>query len=131
MDALVSTEWLAREQGAADLRILDATYHALDPSRDADAEYRAGHIAGAMFMGLRGLADPDTTLPGMLPPPEQFARRMQALGVGRDDRIVLYDSSQHHTAARAWWMLTTFGASQVAILDGGFVPSGRPRAGRW
>jgi thiosulfate/3-mercaptopyruvate sulfurtransferase len=131
MDLLVSTAWLADEMGADDLRIVDATYFALDPSRDAQAEYEAGHIPGAVFMDLANLKDDNNPLPGMLPPPEKFASRMQALGLGDGSRIVLYDNAPHRTSARAWWMLRMFGASQVAILDGGlykWVSEGRPLA---
>ncbi len=120
MDALVSTEWLAGEMGAADLRIVDASWH-LDPARDAAAEYEAAHIPGAVFMDLAGLADTATELPMMLPRPEKFASRMQSLGLGDGSRIVLYDSSDLHTAARAWWMLRLFGAHQVSLLDGGLA----------
>jgi thiosulfate/3-mercaptopyruvate sulfurtransferase len=120
MDALVSTEWLAGELGAADLRIVDASWH-LDPARDPAVDYEAGHIPGTVFMDLGGLADTTTELPMMLPKPEKFASRMQSLGLGDGSRIVLYDSSDLHTSARAWWMLRLFGAHQVSILDGGLA----------
>ena len=54
---------------------------------------------------------------------------MEALGVGRDDRIVVYDNSPLRTAARGWFMLRHFGAERVAILDGGLQKwrrEGRP-----
>ncbi len=121
MDSLVSTEWLAGEMGAADLRIVDASYFALDPSRDPRADHAAGHIPGAIFMDLGQLADPDDPLPSMLPPAAMFAERMAALGLNDADRIVLYDDTPYHTAARAWWMLRTFGARNVAVLDGGIA----------
>ena len=121
MDLLVSTEWLASEQGAFDLRIVDASYFALEPARDAQAEYEAEHIPGAVFMDLGNLNDGNSALPSMLPSPEMFASRMQALGLGDGSRIVLYDNSPHHTAARAWWMFRTFGSNEVAILDGGLA----------
>ncbi|PVE55879.1 3-mercaptopyruvate sulfurtransferase [Arthrobacter sp. TPD3018] len=124
MDALVTTEWLAAEMGASDLRIVDATYFANFPGetpRDAAAEYEAAHIPGAVFMNLGELRDTDSDLPMMLPSAEKFASRMQSLGLGDGSRVVLYDNSPHHTAARAWWMLRTFGAHDVAILDGGLA----------
>jgi len=119
MDALVSTEWLANELGASDLRVVDASWHG--DTRDAAAEYEAGHIPGAVFMDLAGVADTTTELPMMLPKAEKFASRMQSLGLGDGSRIVLYDDSALHTAARAWWMLSLFGAHDVAILDGGLA----------
>jgi thiosulfate/3-mercaptopyruvate sulfurtransferase len=134
VDSLVSTEWLAGELGAADLRILDASYFLAD--RDARAEYEAAHIPGAVFFDLKQASDPDSPLPNMLPPAYLFASRMQTLGIGDGSRIVVYDNSPLHSSARAWWMLRTFGALQVAILDGGFpkwqaegrpVESGKPQ----
>ncbi len=120
MDALVSTQWLASEMGAPDLRIVDATWF-LEAGRDAAAEYEAEHIPGAVFMDLAGLADEKTELPMMLPSAEKFASRMQSLGLGDGSRIVLYDNSAQKTSARAWWMLHLFGAHAVAILDGGLT----------
>jgi thiosulfate/3-mercaptopyruvate sulfurtransferase len=121
MDALVSTEWLAGELGANDLRVVDATYFLPADGKDAAALYEAAHIPGAVFMDLGELADTSTDLPMMLPSPEKFASRMQSLGLGDGSRIVLYDDSPYHTSARAWFMLRTFGAHDVAILDGGMA----------
>ncbi|MBY8825908.1 3-mercaptopyruvate sulfurtransferase [Sphingomonas colocasiae] len=120
MDMLVSTEWLAGELGAPDLRVVDATYF-LPGGGDAAALYEAAHIPGAVYMDLENLIDTNTDLPNMLPPAEKFASRMQSLGLGDGSRIVLYDDSSLHTAARAWWMLKLFGAHHVAVLDGGFA----------
>lgn len=121
MDMLVSTEWLANELGAADLRVVDATLLAADTGRNALAEYEAGHIPGAVFMDLENLVDSSSSLPNTLPQAEKFASRMQSLGLGDGSRIVLYDDSPWKTAARAWWMLRLFGAHEVAILDGGIA----------
>lgn len=121
MDALVTTEWLAAELQATDLRIVDATYFLAEHGRDAAAEYQAAHIPGAVFMDLAEIADNSSSLPSMLPSPEKFASRMQSLGLGDGSRIVIYDDSPLHTAARAWWMLRVFGAHDVAILNGGLA----------
>ena len=117
MDALVTTEWLAGELGANDLRVVDATMI----EGDAAAHYDAAHIPGAVFMDLKELADTAAPLPNTMPSAEKFASRMQSLGLGDGSRIVLYDHSPHHTSARAWFMLRTFGAHDVSILDGGLA----------
>jgi thiosulfate/3-mercaptopyruvate sulfurtransferase len=136
MDALVTTEWLANELGANDLRVVDATYVLASDGRDPAAEYEAAHVPGAVFFDVGEISDLSNPLPTMLPPPEKFASRMQSLGLGDGSRIVLYDNSPYRTAARAWWMLRLFGAHDVAILDGGFakwqaegrsVESGKPQ----
>lgn len=121
MDSLVSTQWLADEMGASDLRIVDATAFLPEHGRDPLLEYEACHIPGAVFMDLSDLVDSKSPVPNTLPPAEKFASRMQALGLGDGSRIVLYDDSPVKTATRAWFMLTMFGAQNVALLDGGIA----------
>lgn len=119
MDELVSTQWLADNLGQSDLRVVDATLFLPGSDRNARAEYEATHIPGALFLNLEELADLNDPRPGMLPPAAKFASRMQALGIGDGSRIIVYDNSPIRSAARAWWMFRLFGATQVAILDGG------------
>jgi thiosulfate/3-mercaptopyruvate sulfurtransferase len=121
MDALVSTEWLANELGACDLRIVDASWHLPDARRSAAGEYAAGHVPRAVFMDLDDLVDSDSPIENTIPPAAKFASRMQRLGLGDGSRIVLYDDSAVKTAARAWFLLQIFGARDVAILDGGLA----------
>lgn len=129
MDALVSTGWLAGQLGSSDLTILDASWHMPASGRSAADEFRQCHIPGARFLDIDALSDTANPAPHMLPPAAAFAREMEALGVGRSDRIVVYDDSPLHSAARGWFMLRHFGAENVAILDGGlakWMAEGRP-----
>ncbi|MCW2336425.1 thiosulfate/3-mercaptopyruvate sulfurtransferase [Sphingobium sp. B2D3A] len=129
MDMLVSTDWLAKALGAPDLKVLDATAFLPGTPRDPKAEYLAQHIPGALFLDLSTLNDASDPRPAMVPTHAQFAERMAALGIGQDDRIVIYDNSPLSSAGRAWWLLRIFGARQVAILDGGlarWTADGRP-----
>jgi thiosulfate/3-mercaptopyruvate sulfurtransferase len=129
MDSLVTTEWLAGELGAPDLRVIDATIFLPGTARNARAEHEAEHIPGAVFMDLDEIVDASNPAPHMLPPEHKFASRMQSLGLGDGNRFVVYDNSPLHSAARAWWMLRSFGAHYVAILDGGLArwkAEGRP-----
>lgn len=131
MDSLVTTEWLANEMGASDLRIVDATKHLAEAGRDGRAEYLATHIPGAVFMDLADLVDVDAPIENTLPSAAKFASRMQALGLGDGSRIVIYDDSAVKSSARAWFMLRLFGAQNVALLDGGIAKwkaEGRPLA---
>ena len=129
MESLVSTVWLEAELGAGDLRVVDATLFLPGMGRDAHAEYEAAHIPGAVRFGIDEIADKGSAAPHMLPSEHVFASRMQSLGIGDGNRIVVYDNSPLHTAARAWFMLRAFGAHHVAILDGGmqkWTAEGRP-----
>lgn len=129
MDLLVSCDWLAEDLGAPDLRVVDATAFLPGTPRDPHAEYCAGHIPGALWLDLPTLHDPDDPRPAMVPSNALFAARMAALGIGEDDRIVVYDNSPLSSSGRAWWLFRLFGARAVAILDGGlaqWVAQGRP-----
>jgi len=121
MDSLVSTQWLADEIGASDLRIVDATAFLPEHGRNPLQEYEACHIPGAVFMDLAELVDTTSSVSNTLPPAEKFASRMQALGLGDGSRVVIYDDSPIKSATRAWFMLTMFGAQNVALLDGGIA----------
>lgn len=127
MDSLVTTKWLAEQLGAKDLRIVDASVHLPTTGRDPRAEYEEAHIPGAVFLDIEEVSDRDHPAPHMLPPARAFGEAMAALGVGRDDRIVVYDNSDLRTAARGWFMLKHFGADRVAILDGGLQKWRRER----
>ena len=135
MDIVVSTDWLAGELGKADLRILDASLFLPGTPRDPRAEYEAAHIPGAAFLDLPTLADADDPRPGMLPSDQFLTERCRALGIDADSRIVVYDNSPTHSAARGWWMMRLYGVgASAAILDGGlpkWVAEGRPTESGW
>ena len=119
MHSLVTTTWLADQLGAGDLILLDASLHLPAADRDAEAEFTAGHIPGARFLGLSGLADEQSSIPAALPRRDQIQDRLRSLGVAADSRVVLYDDSALRTSARAWFMLRRAGLKNIAILDGG------------
>lgn len=130
MTIFVSTAGLAAQLGQPDLVILDASLFLPGTPRDPRAEYEAAHIPGAVFMDLPALADPDDPIPGQLPPDALMTQRMQALGINPDSRIIVYDNSPTHSAARGWWMMRVYGLGKsAAILDGGlpkWVAEDRP-----
>jgi len=117
---VVSTEWLAARLGTPGLRPVDASWYLPAAGRNAAAEYRAGHIPGAVFLDLDSISDQNTTLPHMLPSEADFAKQVGALGLSSSDGIVVYDGSGTNlSAARVWWMFRVFGHDSVALLDGG------------
>lgn len=126
MNALVSTEWLAAHLD--EVRVVDANWTMPDDPRDYKAEYQTAHIPGAVFFDIDAIADHDTGLPHMMPPPGAFAAAMRALGLGDGQTIVVYDHTGIFSAPRAWWMLRAMGHDKVFVLDGG-LPKWR-REGR-
>jgi thiosulfate/3-mercaptopyruvate sulfurtransferase len=116
---LVSTDWLAERLSQTDLVVVDGSYFLSTLNRNAQAEYLAGHIPGAVFFDIEEVADHSTDLPHMLPGPDQFGKAVGALGIGDGDTVVIYDALGLFSAARVWWTFRIFGADKVFILDGG------------
>ncbi len=118
---VVSTDWLARNLGAADLRVLDASWFMPGVERDPRAEFEQQHIPGAAYINIDDVAQPDThPLPHMVPDEATFGAKVGAQGIGNGDTVVVYDSAGMATAAaRVWWLFRLFGHDRVAVLDGG------------
>jgi len=126
---LVSTEWLGEHLRDRNVVVVDGTWLLPTSQRDARAEYRDGHIPGAVFFDIDAVADHSTELPHMLPGPAQFGEAVGALGIGDGDTVVVYDGAGLYSAPRVWWTFRIFGAKKVYILDGGlpqWKAEGRP-----
>jgi thiosulfate/3-mercaptopyruvate sulfurtransferase len=125
----VTTEWLDAHLCQPDLGLIDASWHLPSTGRNGAAEFRAGHIPGAVFFDIDVIADTSSRLPHMLPDPVEFSSAMRELGLGDGMHIVVYDAHGLFAAARAWWTLRAFGVSDVRILEGGlpkWISEGRP-----
>ena len=119
--ALRSIEWLAENLYDTRLRILDGSFHLPGSGRDPRAEYATGHIPGAVFFDIDDVCDPASRLPHMLPPPNIFVEKVQALGIGDGDHIIVYDQPGSCAATRVWWTFRAFGHHEVGVLDGGLA----------
>lgn len=127
MSDIVSAEWLM--QNLNRVRVVDASWYMPAEKRDARAEFEAAHIPGAVFYDIDALSDHNTSLPHMLPPPDQFARDAGALGIGDNDMAVIYDGAGIFSAPRVWWALKAMGHDEVAVLDGG-LPAWKAAGGK-
>jgi len=114
---LVTADWL--RDNLDNVVLFDVNYHLPTVDRDPEAEFSAAHIPGAMRFDINAIADPDATLPHMLPSTDDFNVAMRALGVNSDSHVVFYDDSNIKPAARGWWMMRMFGHDMVSVLDGG------------
>ncbi|SEW42456.1 thiosulfate/3-mercaptopyruvate sulfurtransferase [Chryseobacterium wanjuense] len=103
------------------LIILDARV-----GKDVHQNYLNKHIKGARFIDLdKDLAEigEDAAFGGRHPLPnvEKFAETLSNLGISEGSHVVVYDDKNgSNAAARAWWMLKSFGLKNVQVLDGGF-----------
>ncbi|MBU8546808.1 MULTISPECIES: sulfurtransferase [Roseomonadaceae] len=129
MELLVSTDWLAAELGKPDLVVLDCTTYLPNEQGNAPDGFRKAHIPGALLFNIDQIADPDSSLPHMIPTPARFEKLMGALGIGNDTRVVFYDQHGLRASPRGWWMMRLFGHEKAAVLDGGLLKwqrEGRP-----
>ena len=128
-NGLISTAELADILGQADLRLFDCTTY-LEPAPEGSSQpylavpgrhtFEAGHIPGADFLDLQGeFSDPNTELRFMMPDVAHLEAAFGRHGVSNDSRVVLYSIGTPMWATRFWWMLTSLGFENVAVLDGG------------
>ena len=126
-EALVGTDWLAAHLSDRHVRVVDGSFKLPGITPTAREDYDRVHIQGAVFFDIDDICEPGTSLPHMIPSTDLFARKVGALGIGDDDRVVVYDAVGLSSAGRAWWMLRLFGHHDVALLDGG-LPKWRAEA---
>jgi thiosulfate/3-mercaptopyruvate sulfurtransferase len=131
---LVSTDQLASRLDDPSWVTIDCRYDLTQESW-GEAQYRAGHIPGAVYASLsRDLAGPSDGRNGRhpLPGPEAMTQTFGRLGVSAGHQVVAYDQDNGMYASRLWWMLRYMGHDLVAVLDGGFAKwlrEGRPTRG--
>jgi thiosulfate/3-mercaptopyruvate sulfurtransferase len=116
---LVSPQWIAERLSAPNVKLVDGSFYLPAMKRDPAAEYQAGHIPGAVRFDIDEIADKSSSLPHMLPSPQEFSAAVGKLGISETDAIVAYDGAGMFSAPRVWWTFRLFGAKNVFILDGG------------
>jgi len=119
---LISTADLAERLDAPGLVLIDVRHELSQPDW-GEAQYRAGHLPGAIFLHLdRDLSAPKTGTNGRHPllAPEAYAKVFGRAGIDDTTEVIAYDQNQGTYAARLWWMLRWLGHDAVAVLDGGF-----------
>ena len=81
--------------------------------------FKEQRIPSARFFDLDVVKDHDSPYPHMLPTAEGFATAMQAMGIKRDDEIVIYDSKELgiFSAPRVGWTFRVFGHPSVHVLN--------------
>ncbi|MBE7210839.1 MAG: sulfurtransferase, partial [Gluconacetobacter diazotrophicus] len=110
------------------LVVLDATAVLPGERFDPARAFADGHVPGARRFDIELFSDPDSELPHTVPGQARFRRLVEALGIGSDSRVVVYDQSGVASAARAWWLFELFGHDAVQVLDGG-LPAWRAAGG--
>ncbi|REC80439.1 sulfurtransferase [Chryseobacterium elymi] len=120
MSPIISSSQL-KKLSPENLIILDARV-----GKDVHQTYLEKHIKDARFIDLdKDLAEigENAAFGGRHPLPDitKFAETLSRLGISEDSHVVIYDDKNGaNAAARAWWMLRSFGLQNVQVLDGGF-----------
>ncbi|MDV7696754.1 sulfurtransferase [Chryseobacterium soli] len=120
MSPIISVSELKENFRQENLVILDARV-----GKDIAQTYLQNHIKGARFIDLdKDLAEigTDAAFGGRHPLPDihKFAATLSDIGVSENSHVVIYDDKNGgNAAARAWWMLKSFGIDNVQVLNGG------------
>ena len=118
-NTFISPAELASQLERSDLNVVDASWYLPADGRDPKAEFLSSRVPGAQFFDIDTVADLEHACPHMLPSEPVFTQCVQALGIGANSRVVVYDGKGLFSAARAWWMFRVFGHERVHILEGG------------
>ena len=118
-NTFISPAELASQLEGSNLNVVDASWYLPADGRDPRAEFLSSRVPGAQFFDIDTVADLEHACPHMLPSEQVFTQCVQALGIGANSRVVVYDGKGLFSAARAWWMFRVFGHDRVQILEGG------------
>jgi len=117
LPALVETGWLANNLNAKNTVLIDTR---------TPYNYKVGHLPGAVSMPYAKLnAYNDDEEYQLLPQSTDLTKKLQALGVNSDSRIIIYDqgntTGDATKGAYAVWALEATGHNNVSYLNGGFT----------
>jgi thiosulfate/3-mercaptopyruvate sulfurtransferase len=125
---IVTADWVEKQLGAPEFRVVDASWYLPAQGRNGALEYSEGHVPGAVFFDQDAIADHSSPLPHTIPSPGDFAEAAGKLGISNTDTIVVYDGPGFFTAPRVWWLFRVMGAENVFVMEGGL--DGWKRDGR-
>ncbi|RHZ59257.1 sulfurtransferase [Aspergillus thermomutatus] len=81
--------------------------------------YHAQHIPNSIFFDMDLVRDSSSPYPQMLPTASHFASCVAALGITKDDVLVIYDAVDVgiYSSPRVAWMFSLFGHDAVHVLN--------------
>ena len=109
-EQLVDTDWVAAHAADANVRVVDMRQSGFD----------GGHVPGAVYLSPVAIRDANAA-PTFLPTPAAFEQMMGKLGISNATRVVVYDERGGIYAARLWWILSYYGHTNVALMNGGWL----------
>jgi thiosulfate/3-mercaptopyruvate sulfurtransferase len=109
-EQLVDTDWVAAHAADANVRVVDMRQSGFD----------GGHVPGAVYLSPVAIRDANAP-PTFLPTSSAFEQMMGTLGISNTTRVVVYDERGGIYAARLWWILSYYGHTNVALMNGGWL----------
>jgi thiosulfate/3-mercaptopyruvate sulfurtransferase len=108
---LVTSEWLASNLTAENLRIVDM--------RNDIRDYWLGHIPGAIYLDSSVIRWPDQGVPSKLLPPSALATLLGDMGIGENTSVVVYYDKNGYPPFYFIWALDYIGHKSSALLNDG------------
>jgi thiosulfate/3-mercaptopyruvate sulfurtransferase len=109
-EQLVDTDWVAAHAADANVRVVDMRQSGFD----------GGHVPGAVYLSPVAIRVGNAP-PTFLPTPTAFEQMMSKLGISNTTRVIVYDERGGIYAARLWWILSYYGHTNVALMNGGWL----------
>ncbi|GEL08684.1 sulfurtransferase [Salisediminibacterium halotolerans] len=109
-DLLVDTDWVEEHIDDDDVQFVDMR----------DEGFEGGHIPGAVNTTWQDLNDMDHGVDGMILDADEYAEKIEELGISDDTTVVAYDDGTGTGPARLFYGLEYYGHDDVRILNGGF-----------
>lgn len=108
---LVSTEWLANNLEADNIRVIEISVN--------PGVYERGHIPGAVNFSWH--TDLNDTLRRDIISKDNFEKLLSDAGVTNDTTVILYGDTNNWFAAWGAWVFDIYNVENVKLLDGGRV----------
>ncbi|MBL8858320.1 MAG: hypothetical protein JNL28_07455 [Planctomycetes bacterium] len=106
---IVSVAWVARR--GAQIVVLDA--------RDKAEDYAAGHVPGALHVGIKSTRAERDGVADELIAPDKLAALFGSLGIAADTEVVVYAESKLQDSTHLALALVSVGHERIAIMEGG------------
>ena len=109
-DAIVTTDWVAEH-------LDDPAIVVAEVDTDLDADYRQGHVPGAVGWGLH--TDMEDPVRRDIPGVAQLEDLLGRSGIDNDTTVVVYGDGNNRSATWAFWVLKYYRHRDVRLMDGG------------
>ena len=102
------------------LKIVCGSWNYGSDAPDAKLEFEEERIPNSVYFSIVDIADTESGMMATLPSTDKFIAEMKRLGIKRTHKIVVYEHKHIFACLRATFMLRSWGAQDVRVLNGCF-----------